>query len=86
MRIISKFKDYYDGGAMYGIDKERVYVRETKIISVDNIKSQYFDVLGFCGDIYILKNFSESSSTKEELKNSIFYNMIIFQRILKSIK
>lgn len=30
MRIVSKFKDYYDGASAYGIDKECVYVRHTK--------------------------------------------------------
>lgn len=30
MRIISKFRDYYDIGLSYGIDEALVYVRETK--------------------------------------------------------
>jgi hypothetical protein len=32
MRIISKFKDYYDCGLSYGMDEHTKYVRETKII------------------------------------------------------
>lgn len=32
MRIISKFKDYYDGAQAYGADPDNVYVRKTTII------------------------------------------------------
>jgi hypothetical protein len=32
MRIISKFKDYYDSAAGMGIDKELVYLRKTEVI------------------------------------------------------
>ena len=32
MRIISKFRDYYDAGIAYGIDPKLIYVREEKEI------------------------------------------------------
>lgn len=32
MRIISKFKDYYDCGMSYGFDKDFHYVRDTEIV------------------------------------------------------
>ena len=35
MRIISKFKDYYDG-CQNGIDKEPVYVRHTRELMISN--------------------------------------------------
>jgi len=62
MRIISKFKDYYDGGAVYGIDQERVYVREhQQDVDIDDtgIDLRYFEVIGFCGEIYVILNASE---------------------------
>lgn len=34
MRIISKFKDYYDSAASYGVDLECVYVREQKEVLI----------------------------------------------------
>lgn len=34
MRIISKFKDYYDCGMSYGFDKDFHYVRNTEIIEL----------------------------------------------------
>jgi hypothetical protein len=52
MRIISKFKDYYDGGAVYGIDKERIYIRETQVIEKIDYDLNLFSVIGFCGEIY----------------------------------
>ena len=71
MKIISNFKDYYDGGAVYGIDKSRIYVRKTKILDVPKIKTSNhswskfirinydYDILGFCGEIYLFNNYSE---------------------------
>jgi hypothetical protein len=56
MRIISNFRDYYDGGAVFGIDKSVVWVRERKEIllpEADHRKYSHFDgVLGFCGKIF----------------------------------
>ena len=68
MRIVSKFKDYYDNGMKYGQDKTHTYVRNTKEVPLE-IKSIYlstsgsyknkpediiyfYGVVGFCGDIY----------------------------------
>lgn len=65
MRIISKFKDYYDGGAVYGVDTERNFVRETKEISLPRSKGSsndiehiggFLEIIGFCGEIYVLIN------------------------------
>lgn len=62
MRIISKFKDYYDCGLSYGMDEHTKYIRETKIIEYfgglnqwgNNYKelSSEFDIIGFCGKLY----------------------------------
>jgi hypothetical protein len=43
MRIISDFKDYYDSGAVYGIDKTRVFVRSkvkmnASVIGMPNLR------------------------------------------------
>lgn len=40
MRIISKFKDYYDGVSSLGIDNSVHYLRETKVVPVDGIISK----------------------------------------------
>lgn len=62
MRIISNFRNYYDSIQKTGMDKEVVYVRETKDLLVNRfceantrntsngtIRLQY---LGFCGEIH----------------------------------
>jgi len=36
MRILSKFKDYYDSALAYGLETDRVYLRETKIFDVSS--------------------------------------------------
>ncbi len=71
MRIISKWKDYYDGAAIYGIDKERIYVRKTEYLEVPVIQipgyyksyrgkvNQEYDIIGFCGEIFLFNNYSE---------------------------
>jgi len=62
VRIISKFRDYYDGVMKTGMDREVVYVRE-KIVSLIDDKydvcsraSTYASCslfyLGFCGEIH----------------------------------
>ena len=43
MRIISKFHDYYDSAMRYGIDKECVYVRESKELPYNRPAYRYFD-------------------------------------------
>ena len=45
MKIISKFKDYYDAGLSYGIDEKLVLVRKT-----ENIKKKYNDSEYFHAD------------------------------------
>lgn len=67
MRIISKFKDYYDGAQGYGQDPKLVYVRETKAVKIDrSVALPYWRVpnafprtdaaeravIGFCGRLY----------------------------------
>jgi len=67
MRIISKFKDYYDGGSSYGIDMERVYVRETKEIEIaDRFYATRFYVIGFCGELYPFKMKNYISDPKKD--------------------
>lgn len=43
MRIISKFKDYYDIGLSQGIDDTLVYVREAKDIKINKDSNHDFD-------------------------------------------
>jgi hypothetical protein len=65
MRIISKFRDYYDGVMKTGMDREVVYVREREEIDLGrefeigfstNRSGSYHKVetlfLGYCGEIY----------------------------------
>ena len=54
MIIVSKFKDYYDGGAVYGIDTQRRYIRETEEVKID--QKYNFEIIGFCGKLYPLDN------------------------------
>lgn len=67
MKIISKFKDYYDTASSYGIDKEVLYVRtphKTKLTNKQNgfgRLNSYINgyevekrLIGFCGEIYPL--------------------------------
>ncbi len=63
MKIISKFKDYYDGGAMYGIDTERVYVRTTEVIEEHGLsKSNDFKIIGFCGELFLFVDWTTVSN------------------------
>lgn len=52
MRIISKFRDYYDVGTTYGIDPHIVYLRTTSQKAAPKV--QYYpqlSIIGFCGQI-----------------------------------
>ena len=40
MRIISKFKDYYDIGASMGVDKAQVFVRKNKVFTVSQLPEE----------------------------------------------
>lgn len=55
MIIISKFKDYYDGGATFGVNTSRRYIRETQEIKYSKFPFN-FNVIGFCGKIYPFDN------------------------------
>jgi len=95
MRILSKRneKDYYDNGAVYGIDKTKVYVRirEEHIIHHDdydldkylfnrywsNKEERSFEILGFCGQLYLMDNFSlrdYQNGWHREPKDHILYD------------
>lgn len=65
MRIISKFRDYYDGVMKSGMDQNIVYVRENKEIVLDQdygikfstkeVNTKYtveLVLLGYCGKIF----------------------------------
>ncbi len=51
MKIISKFRDYYDSVQMYGQDSSLLYLREqkTKIVSEDSINTYHVNVPGSRG-------------------------------------
>lgn len=68
MKIISKFKDYYDGVSYHPYDDSLIYVRETKVLKeseqfyFDSVRSDilkwgYFKV-DFCGKVYVGVQFS----------------------------
>lgn len=78
MYIISKFRDYYDTAATYGIDKTCVYERTEKVIPyrleeahsrVLREHSSWFDdglicgVIGFCGQLYPVANTPNAEPT-----------------------
>lgn len=65
MRIISKFHDYYDAVMKQGMDKDIVYVRESRDIKIKrkyelgyryhgggNSVDVHLRLLGYCGQIY----------------------------------
>lgn len=64
MRIISKFHDFYDGVQRQGMDKDVVYVRETKDVDLDkkygvefysthsSSCSVHHHIIGYCGKIF----------------------------------
>ena len=68
MKIISKFKDYYDSASSYGVDESVVYVRKLEVLDEGEvsymadawdygdteIEFSKFGVLGFCGELYPL--------------------------------
>lgn len=59
MLIKSNFQDYYDGGAVNGIDTERMYLRLTKgETTATRFDMHGLEVIGFCGKIYPFVNFS----------------------------
>lgn len=42
MKIISKFKDYYDSVSMYGVDESQIYLRKTTILEDKNEKDYIY--------------------------------------------
>lgn len=56
MRIISKWKDYYDVTQGLGYDPTIVYVRETREIEIPGRSTHgrdfHFAAIGFCGKVY----------------------------------
>jgi len=65
MKIISKVKDYYDNGMLYGIDEKVVFVRT---VDVDRNKIEYLN-----------HNFNELPSSHRNWRSNgkIYYNPII---------
>ena len=70
MKIISKFKDYYDGAVQYGYDPDLTFVRETSEASnqVPDIVRQLLNKMGqrydfscifFCGKAYPVYRYSD---------------------------
>jgi len=76
MKIISKFKDYYDGGAQYGIDKDIVYIRETTSELINNINLKEFEIIGFCGKIYPIINYSLKFNFNSEWERNPKYYIL----------
>lgn len=89
MIIKSKFKDYYDSALSYGIDTERLWIRDRQEISIPSINKKLYasgvgrwrwktlSAVGFCGKIYpFLLNSSQNCTT--ECNYSIDKNDIIY--------
>jgi len=84
MRIISKFKDYYDGGVSYGIDADRIYMREHVTRTIDTIRLPSsgffnyplndFNLVGFCGEVYPYRDFDQRKFPKDP-KQNLMYGM-----------
>ena len=74
MLIKSKFTDYYDNGAINGIDTTRLYLRETReekfeLIYKEFLPENNLQIIGFCGKLYVLLNYSQSLVSKENLRD-----------------
>lgn len=63
MKILSKYRDYYDIGLSYGIDNEVVFERYSKTFETKLLNRYRIKKLSFCND-------------KNEIK--IYYNYIVF--------
>jgi hypothetical protein len=76
MRIVSKFKDYYDVGQGLGYDPSIVYVREEKEIIFDKKYHRYNPsrgIIGFCGKLYPFVEYHFREKEKE--KKVFFYSL-----------
>lgn len=81
MRIISKFKDYYDSASAYGVDVEKIYVRDTKTSTIpvigdwwnSSLRMEKYDIIGFCGEIYPIYNAANQYDDPTTRKERILY-------------
>lgn len=77
MKIVSKFKDYYDSGQAFGQDPKRVYLRETRIetLKLDNYYHRGLHVIGFCGQLYPFINKIECVNKYKKNRNAKYYTL-----------
>jgi hypothetical protein len=93
MRVISKFKDYYDGVMKTGMDREVVYVRENKEIELEESYGVDFStqnsprysnielvILGYCGKIY--KIYTVTTSLNTEKEKHVFHDFESFRKFM----
>jgi hypothetical protein len=93
MRIISKFKDYYDSAASTGIDMTQVYLRETKVIDnlgADNVYSEILKSAPCASQFrhYSFRNSNNKWSVKTEILGFCgkIYPLFIFESMDKDDK
>lgn len=99
MKIISKFKDYYDGVASYGIDKSKIFIRNTELIDHDFSKdfrykyNSKFDIIGFCGKLYPFISYIPFNQdcfndmlSNRDIKKRVLYNDIIKYDLIEEKK
>lgn len=67
MKIVSKYKDYYDNALSYGVNTTQVYVRNEELIEID--KPKEFDL--FLKEHYISESFSREFSVKGFHRNDL---------------
>ena len=93
MKIVSKFKDYYDGIVhTFGIDKDIVYVREPTTLSDIRFKTMYlptnknywrhdrywFTIIGVAGKLYPLLILDKLHKYKEAWKSDEYKTFYIY--------
>jgi len=96
MRIISKFKDYYDISQQYGFDPLLVYVRDRKEeafscpYETGNWWWDYseFDcgIIGFCGKIYPFIILTVKDAEKKIVKKDIVHTFAEFEKKAKEYR
>lgn len=95
MRIISNFKDYYDGVMKQGMDREVVYVRENKDVDLGRTLDLGFSTthtgsyhsvetlfLGYCGAIYRVYVIATSRRSGFQDWRYVTYNYEDFKSIM----
>lgn len=98
MRIISKFRDYYDGVMKTGMDREVVYVRENKTVALKDTygidfsthySGSYHDVetffMGYCGKILRVMVVSTSYPNYPKTRD-VFFDFDEFKAFMLSNK